>query len=127
MGIGKRVIVIDVGDGEPFALVNPVLVKGIDQYDDQEGCLSVPDLRGEVERAAEIRVEAWDRHGRPIDRVVRGLTAGTFQHECDHLDGRLFVDRVRDTTSLTTWKEFERNRQAAFAERARALVARWGS
>ena len=96
-------------------------------FDNFEGCLSVPDLRGVVERVTEIRVRAWDRHGNEIDKVVRGLTAGTFQHEVDHLHGKLFLDRVKDTTTLCAWKEFERHHQARFAERARALVARFGS
>jgi peptide deformylase len=109
-------------------LVNPVIEPiGEERFGNYEGCLSVPDLRGEVLRHAEIRVRAWDRHGAEIDRVVRGLSAGTFQHEIDHLHGRLFVDRVLDTTTLSTWKEFQRNRQAAFVERARALVERFGS
>ena len=88
---------------------------------------SVPNLRGEVKRVTHIRVRAWDREGNAIDREVKGLTAGTFQHEVDHLDGKLFVDRVFDTRSLCTWQEFERHHQAAFVERARALVARFGS
>ena len=62
----------------------------------------------------------------PEDRIVRGLTAGTFQHEVDHLDGLLFVDRVVDTKSLCTWSEFERYHYAAFAARARELVAKYG-
>ena len=70
---------------------------------------------------------AWDRHGHPIDEVVHGLKAGTFQHEVDHLDGTLFVDRVTDPTSLSTWTEFERHHRAAFVEEVTALVARVGS
>jgi peptide deformylase len=109
-------------------LVNPVLeLLGDEVFGNYEGCLSVPDLRGEVFRHVEVRVRAWDRAGTDLDFVVRGLSAGTFQHEVDHLNGKLFVDSVRDTTTLTTWKEFERHRQAAFVERARALVARFGS
>ena len=60
-----------------------------------EGCLSVPDLRGTVERHVNVRVRYLDRDGVEHDEVKRGLTAGTFQHELDHLDGVLFVDRVR--------------------------------
>jgi peptide deformylase len=109
-------------------LVNPVIEPLSDvTFPNYEGCLSVPDLRGEVMRFAEIRVRAWDRHGAPWEREIRGLTAGTFQHEIDHLDGVLFVDRVHDTRSLCTWKEFERRKQAEVAERARALIARFGS
>lgn len=96
-------------------------------FTNYEGCLSVPDLRGAVLRVASVRVQAWDRFGEPIDRVVSGLTAGTFQHELDHLDGTLFVDRVTDPRTLTTWREYERHHQAAFIEQAHALEARWGA
>jgi peptide deformylase len=109
-------------------LVNPVLEPiGTERFGNYEGCLSVPDLRGEVPRHVEVRVHAWDRTGRDLDFVVRGLSAGTFQHEVDHLQGKLFVDSVVDTRTLTSWKEFERNEQTAFVERVRALVARFGS
>jgi hypothetical protein len=56
-----------------------------------EGCLSVPNLRGRVRRFAHVRVQAWNRDGSPFERVVRGISAGTFQHEVDHLDGRIFI------------------------------------
>jgi peptide deformylase len=109
-------------------LVNPVLEPiGGELFGNYEGCLSVPDLRGEVFRHVEVRVSAWDRKGGDLDFVARGLSAGTYQHEVDHLLGKLFVDAVRDTTTLCTWKEFERHRQSAFVDRARALVARFGS
>ncbi|HJL16686.1 MAG TPA: peptide deformylase [Sandaracinaceae bacterium LLY-WYZ-13_1] len=132
-----RVCAIEVKDNPRYpykpnipltVLVNPVLTpSGDETFESFEGCLSVPDLRGVVRRHAEVRVQALDRHGEPIDRVVRGVTAGTFQHECDHLDGRLFVDRVDDPTTLCTWKEFQRRHEAAFADRVRGLVERWGS
>lgn len=108
--------------------VNPVIeVLTDERFDNYEGCLSVPNLRGVAPRATEIRVTAMDRHGTPFDRVVRGLTAGTWQHEVDHLHGKLFTDRVVDPATLTTWTEFERYHMAAFVERAKALVARYGS
>jgi len=95
-------------------------------FTNYEGCLSVPDLRGAVQRVASVRVRAWDRHGAPIDQEVSGLTAGTFQHELDHLDGTLFVDRVTDPRTLTTWKEYERHHQREFVAQAEAVVSRWG-
>ncbi len=91
-----------------------------------EGCLSVP-LRGNVHRHVNIRVRYLDRHGVAHDEIKRGLTAGTWQHECDHLDGVLFVDRVTDPTTLTTWDEFEAHHRDAFIERITAFVARVGS
>ncbi|MGZ3473749.1 MAG: peptide deformylase [Polyangiales bacterium] len=109
-------------------LVNPELtIIGDDQFDNFEGCLSVPDLRGQVKRHARIHVKALDRQGNPIDREVLGLTAGTFQHEVDHLDGKIFVDRVTDPTTFCTWNEFDRHHAKAVAERARAIVAKYGS
>ena len=88
--------------------VNPVVEPiGAETVAINEGCLSVPDIRGELERYVRIRVRYLDRDGVEHDEEKVGLTAGTFQHEVDHLDGVLFLDRVEDTTTLTTWSEFE--------------------
>jgi peptide deformylase len=132
-----RVAVIEVNHNPRYpykpdipltVVVNPV----IEPVDDElveinEGCLSVPDLRGDVTRHVNIRVRYLDRTGEAHDEVKRGLTAGTFQHELDHLDGTLFVDRVTDPTTLTTWEQFERWHRAAFVERISEFVARVGS
>ncbi len=132
-----RVCAIEVKDNPRYPykpnvpltiLVNPVLEPiGADTFDNYEGCLSVPNLRGMVKRHAELRVTGLTRAGEPIDRVVRGITAGTFQHEVDHLDGLLFVDRVSDTRTLSTWEQWKQHREAAFIETVRAVVARYGS
>lgn len=132
-----RIVAIEVRDNPRYPykpnipltiLVNPVLTPlSEERFDNYEGCLSVPDLRGVVSRFAELRVQALDRHGAPVDTVVRGVTAGTFQHEADHLDGTLFIDRVTDSTTFTTWKEFSRHHEAAFREQVKAVVERWGS
>ncbi|WP_394840026.1 peptide deformylase [Pendulispora rubella] len=109
-------------------LVNPEVTTLTEEtFDNNEGCLSVPNLRGQVPRFTHVRVRAWNRQGEDLDFEVKGLTAGTFQHEIDHLQGKLFVDRVTDTRTLSTWADFERFHLAGFAERARALVARYGS
>jgi peptide deformylase len=108
-------------------LVNPVLTPTTDEkFLNYEGCLSVPNLRGEVRRFTGIRVQAWDREGNELDYEMKGLSAGTFQHEVDHLDGKVFLDRVEDTNSLSTWADFERFHMAGFVERAKALVAKYG-
>jgi peptide deformylase len=108
-------------------LVNPTIEPlDTETFGNYEGCLSVPNLRGEVARVVRVRVRAWDRAGKELDFEAKGLTAGTFQHEADHLNGKLFVDRVTDTTTLCTWQDFERYRMAAFVERAKAVVARFG-
>lgn len=108
-------------------LINPVVeVLDEERFDNFEGCLSVPNLRGVVPRAMNIRVQAWDRHGADIDNTIRGITAGTYQHEVDHLHGVVFLDRVADTTTLSTWEEFKRHHEASFAAEVRAIVARVG-
>jgi peptide deformylase len=132
-----QICAIEVGDNPRYPykpkipltiLVNPEIEPLTDEtFDNFEGCLSVPDLRGVVPRVVKIRVRAWDRHGNDIDEVVQGLSAGTYQHEVDHLFGKLFLDRVRDTTTLCTWTQFERFHKAPFVERVQALVARFGS
>jgi peptide deformylase len=109
-------------------LVNPTIeIVSSETFLNYEGCLSVPNFRGEVPRSVKIRVKAWDRNGADLDFEIAGITAGTYQHEVDHLDGKLFVDRVVDTRSLCTWTDFERYKLAEFTERAKALVARFGS
>jgi peptide deformylase len=108
-------------------LVNPVLTAVDDElFENYEGCLSVPNLRGRVKRNVHVRCVAWDRNGNPIDEVVHGLKAGTYQHECDHLDGKIFVDRA-DPSTFATWTEFDRHHRARFVEEAQALVKRVGS
>src|SRR5262249_52299030 len=109
-------------------VVNPVVTPLDDEvFAINEGCLSVPDLRGDVDRHIRVRVQYLDRDGVAHDEVKVGLTAGTFQHECDHLDGVLFVDRVTDPTTFTTWEQFERHHRDAFVGRVEALTARVGS
>jgi peptide deformylase len=108
--------------------VNPA----IEPLDDEtasinEGCLSVPDLRGELPRHVRVRVSYLDRDGTPHAETKLGLTAGTFQHEVDHLDGILFLDRVEDPRTLTTWEQFERFGRDEFIERANRLTERVGS
>lgn len=109
-------------------LVNPVLTPLDEElFRNYEGCLSVPGIRGEVDRSTRIRVQAWDRHGNEIDEEVRGLKAATYQHEIDHLDGLLFLDRVVDQRTLSTWDSFNEFHKEAFVERVTALVAKHGS
>jgi len=99
-------------------MVNPVLEPiGDETLPIIEGCLSVPNLRGELERFAAIRVRYLDRDGNPREDTFEGLSAGTFQHEIDHLDGVLFLDRVADPRTFMTWEEFDRHHCDAWLER----------
>lgn len=109
-------------------LVNPTLEHvGDESFATNEGCLSVPDLRGDLRRHLRVRVAAWDRHGSEVVHEVAGLTAGTYQHEVDHLDGMVFVDRVEDTRTLSTWSEFDRHHRDDFVARVTRLVDEIGS
>lgn len=109
-------------------LINPKLEPlSDDTFENYEGCLSVPNLRGVVRRHAQLRVRGLDREGKPLDFEVRGITAGTFQHEVDHLWGKLFVDRVEDPTTLCTWDLFSRYHEPEVRERVKQIVERWGA
>jgi peptide deformylase len=92
-----------------MVLINPeITVVGDDVQEDWEGCLSIPDIRGKVPRAAEISVRAYDRRARRIEITARGFTARVIQHETDHLDGILFFDRMRSFETLTFMEEYGR-------------------
>jgi peptide deformylase len=132
-----RIAVIEVREGNtryPYkppipltVIVNPVIEPvGDATIEINEGCLSVPGLRGTLDRYEAVRVRYLDRDGDEHEEVRRGLTAGTFQHEVDHLDGVLFLDRA-DPTTLSTWEQFDAHHREAFEAHARAIVERTGS
>ena len=94
---------------EVVPLINPeVTALSDDIVEGWEGCLSIPEMRGRVPRAARIRVQALDRHGKRFDRTLEGFPARVVQHETDHLDGVLFLDRMRSLDTLTYLDEYAR-------------------
>ena len=95
VGVSKRIVVIDVGDGL-IELINPEIIHREGTEADFEGCLSIPGIRGEVKRAAKVAVKAMDRTGSVITREGDGLLARAFQHELDHLEGVLFIDKAEN-------------------------------
>ena len=96
-------------DVKPIAIINPEITPlGAEMEEDWEGCLSIPDIRGRVPRAREIKVRAGDRHGERIELHARNYPARVIQHETDHLDGILFFDRMRSFESLTFLDEYSR-------------------
>ena len=94
-----------------MALINPeISAVGTAATEGWEGCLSIPDIRGLVPRASEIRVQAFDRTGAKVSFVATGLPARVIQHETDHLDGVLFFDRMKSFESLSFMEEYRRFR-----------------
>jgi len=94
---------------EPFAIINPeITAVGDERVEDWEGCLSIPDIRGRVPRAREIKVRAFDRKGERIEIRAHDFPARVIQHETDHLDGILFFDRMTSLGSLTFLDEYSR-------------------
>ena len=113
---GLRLAVIEVpGSDEParaevpfMVLANPVVTPlGDERENGWEGCLSIPDLRGVVPRWKRLKLEALDRDGKPYSLEAQDFFARVVQHECDHLDGSVYLDRMADMRSLTFIKEFE--------------------
>lgn len=97
VGILKRVIVIDIGDGL-IKLINPEIVEQEGEQQDEEGCLSVPEIIGEVKRPYKVKVKGINELGKEIEIEATGLLARAFCHEIDHLDGILFIDKVIPST-----------------------------
>jgi peptide deformylase len=110
VGVAERLIVLDVSDegDQPQAFFNPEILTQEGKEVMQEGCLSVPGVFEEVERAERIRLRAWDRHGKPVEFDADGLLAVCIQHEIDHLDGRLFVDYLSDLKRKRIRKRIEK-------------------
>lgn len=110
---GIRLFVAGVDDPDagvpPIVMVNPEIEPvGTTMDDDWEGCLSIPDIRGKVPRSLDIRVRSLDRRGSVQSMTASGFAARVIQHETDHLDGVLFLDRMRSLDSLTFLAEFDR-------------------
>jgi peptide deformylase len=110
IGVARRVAVVDVGQehAPPLVLVNPVLSERAGSQIGEEGCLSIPELYGEIGRAETVVLDALDRAGQPYQLHAAGFLARAIQHEVDHLDGILFIDHlsaVKRDLLLAKWKK----------------------
>jgi peptide deformylase len=103
VGVGKRVIVLDVSAVDenvpPMAVINPEIVERKGSVAGEEGCLSVPGVQGEVCRAETVVVRGLDGEGKPLQLQAGGILSRALQHEIDHLDGILFIDRISSTAA----------------------------
>ncbi len=116
VGVPMRVFVYDVRDDEiePGVLVNPRIVEATGQQKEVEGCLSIPGLDEVVERSGRVVVEGLGRDGEPVRIEAEGLLSRCLQHECDHLDGVLFIDRVsplKRRMLLKKWSKMDESRR----------------
>jgi peptide deformylase len=98
VGVSQRLVVLDVDHENPgkrvYKLINPVITRAEGEVVWEEGCLSVVDFTAEVRRAAQVEIVALDEHEKELKIAAEGLLAGALQHEIDHLDGKLFIDRI---------------------------------
>ena len=107
VGVARRVAVVGI-EQDRLALINPVILSAEGRARQEEGCLSIPDLYGDVERPERIVFEALDSEGKPYRREAQGLLARAIQHEIDHLDGILFLDHLsmlKRQRLLSRWKK----------------------
>jgi peptide deformylase len=122
IGVARRVAVVNVGEDDPppLVLINPVIVeRGNEIETAEEGCLSIPDIFGDVERHARVVVEALDRDGRSYRASATGYKARAIQHEIDHLDGILFLDHlsaVKRGLLVAKWKKARKGKKGYLKE-----------
>jgi peptide deformylase len=109
VGRRERVAVIDV-DGARHVIVNPEIVEREGSQKGEEGCLSIPDIYAEVDRAMHVVVRAQDREGKPIEIAAEELLARCLQHEIDHLHGKLFIDYLSLLKRRAALKKWEKGR-----------------
>ena len=113
VNVHKRIIVVDVSEKRdtPYAFINPKIELLDGAQETSEGCLSVPGFYELVTRAERIRVRALDRHGEPFELTTDGVLSVCVQHECDHLEGKLFVDYLSGLKRQRIRKKLEKQRR----------------
>lgn len=107
IGVSRRMFVLGDPEGNEMCLVNPVIVESEGEEEGEEGCLSLPRVYTNVVRASRVRVQALDERGKQLDFRAEGLLARIIQHELDHLNGLIFLDRVDVLTRQAKLHEWE--------------------
>jgi peptide deformylase len=115
VGISKRIFVMHDPDGEPRCLVNPEISEPEGEEVGEEGCLSLPQIFADVPRAKKIHVRAFNERGEPLDFEATDFTARVIQHELDHLNGVIFLDRLDILTRQAKLQEWEEIRASEYA------------
>ena len=111
--VHKRILVCDIGveSKQPLCLINPEILHAEGKTNAEEGCLSVPEFYDFIDRAAAIRVRAFDPDGKPFELDAEGMLAVCIQHEMDHLEGKLFVDYLSDMKRERIRKKLDKDRK----------------
>ena len=122
IGVSLRIFVMDDGRGGVRAVVNPVVVEQGGAVREEEGCLSLPGIFADVERRTWLRIEGLDGHGEPLALSAEGLQAKIIQHEIDHLDGVLFIDRLPPVTRDRIKKRIQKEGLAPDGRRHHAFA-----
>ncbi len=111
VGVPLRVIVLRMPGEEPMAIINPEVVKRVGEQEVTEGCLSIPDYFGELKRSASVTVKGQDRQGKAIRIKATGLMAEALEHEIDHLNGVLYIDRAEKLFKLRKIEDLGNTKQ----------------
>ena len=106
VGKNLRIAIIEVDEGDKFELINPEIIEAKGESIDVEGCLSIPHVYGTVNRADEVTVRYYDREGEEMEVTAFGYLARAFQHEIDHLDGILFIEKMIEQISEEHLEEY---------------------
>lgn len=125
VGVSKRIVVIDISHEEekvePFYLVNPEIIwKSEEKVCGEEGCLSVPEQRAEVERHASVKLRYLDYYGKEQEQLIEDFLAIVVQHELDHLDGILYIDRISRLKRQMLLKKLQKLREEENEDKARS-------
>jgi len=127
VGVARRVAVVDA-EGDRFVMIDPVIVETEGRATAEEGCLSIPDIYGDVTRPERVVLEALDENGTSYRKEATGLAARAIQHEIDHLDGILFLDHlslIKRQMLLSRWRQ-EHKDDAGYTKEVQAASARSG-
>ena len=121
-----RIFVVEVANNPRYpykpeyplcVMINPeITYLTEDRFESFEGCLSIPNLRGVVHRCPVVKVSGYNREAEAVEFEVKGISAATFQHEADHLNGVLFPDRIIDPRTFCTWGEFNQRYEESFKQ-----------
>lgn len=132
-----RIFVVEVANNPRYpykpeyplcVMINPeITYLTEDRFESFEGCLSIPNLRGVVHRCPVVKVSGYNREAEAVEFEVKGISAATFQHEADHLNGVLFPDRIIDPRTFCTWGEFNQRYEESFKQVVQEVESTYNS